>query len=230
MATAQKNEQQGFNEKLHEFMQKYRRVILFGFLGIVVVLFALVVGISLRDRAQARALSQVDELNRRYEEIKVFLQSEEPLDAANQTELSALLEELDSFTDRGSGFPAARAYNIIASIHWDQEDWAEAEIAWSASARAASRSYLAPVSFFNAAVAAEEQGNAESAIALYNEALEHGDSFPAAARAQFSVGRLYESLHNRDAALEAYRILLGRWPNDPVWSNLAQNRILILSE
>jgi len=231
MAATQKTEPKvTFTEKLNEFMQKYRKPILFGLLAIVVALFAFVAGISLRDRAQARALGQLDELNQRYMTIRPFLSEDEPLDDSNQAALYALLEELTVFADRSFGFAAARAYNTIANIQADQKNWELAERAWSASARAARRSYLAPISIYNAAVAAEEQGNIDSAIDLYTQTLSYAQTFPAAARAQFSIGRLQESLNNTEAALEAYRSLLARWPDDPLWSNLAQNRIIVLSE
>jgi tetratricopeptide (TPR) repeat protein len=86
------------------------------------------------------------------------------------------------------------------------------------------------VSFFNAAVAAEEQDNAEAAIGYYTKVLEYKDVFPEAARAQFTVGRLEESRNNREAALSAYRNVLSIWPGDPVWPNLAQSRVLALSD
>jgi tetratricopeptide (TPR) repeat protein len=111
-----------------------------------------------------------------------------------------------------------------------QKNWISAEIKWVKAAEAAARSYLAPIAIYNAAVAAEEQGNIETAIAHYSRAAGFGDSFASAARAQFSVGRLEESRSNKDSAITAYKILLARWPNDPVWPNLAQNRLLILSD
>jgi tetratricopeptide (TPR) repeat protein len=112
----------------------------------------------------------------------------------------------------------------------DQKNWVAAEEKWLKAAEAAPKSYLAPIAVYNAAVAAEEQGNVESAIAFYSRAAGFGDSFPAAARAQFSVGRLEESRNNKDSAVEAYRNLLAKWPNEPVWPNLAQNRLLVLSD
>jgi tetratricopeptide (TPR) repeat protein len=79
-------------------------------------------------------------------------------------------------------------------------------------------------------VAAEEQGDIETAIAHYKNALEHSKVFPSAVRAQFSIGRLEESMNRKDAALEAYRSVVNNWPNDPLWPNLAQSRILALSD
>ena len=153
-----------------------------------------------------------------------------PDSLGRQIELIVLLEELADFGSRNSGFAAARAHTIRADIFWDQENWSEAEQAWLDAARSSPKSYLAPISFYNAAVAAEEQGNTDSAISHYRSALTFGELFPAAARAQFSIGRLEESRNNREAAISAYRNLLNTWPDDPVWPNLAQSRLIILSE
>jgi tetratricopeptide (TPR) repeat protein len=89
------------------------------------------------------------------------------------------------------------------------------------------KTYLEPVAFYNGAVAAEEQGNTAQAIELYTKAASAAD-FPAASRAQFAIGRLQEA-NGKDAALEAYKSLLSKWPNDQVWANLAQSRIIALS-
>jgi hypothetical protein len=59
--------------------------------------------------------------------------------------------------------------------------------------------------------------------------LEFSDIFPAAPRAQFSIGRLYETQANLVDALFAYQILVNNWPGDQVWVSLANSRILFLT-
>jgi tetratricopeptide (TPR) repeat protein len=235
-----KNDEISFTEKLNDFIQKNRRSLFIGLVSVIVILAALIVFSVAREKVLTKALSQADSLNKRYEELKPFIGSEEPSDgvtsdigtndAVKQAEIHLLLEDLSFFERKNSGFAAARAYNISAAIYADQKKWAEAEEAWTKAAKAAGKSYFAPVSLFNAAVAAEEQGNNDSAIDLYTRALGFGNVFPSAARAQFSLGRLEEGRNNKEAALEAYRSVLSKWPNDPVWPNLAQSRILILSD
>jgi tetratricopeptide (TPR) repeat protein len=122
------------------------------------------------------------------------------------------------------------AYSISAGIAGDRKNWAEAETAWVNAAVAAGKSYFTPIALCNAAASAENQNNNDRAIELYNQALEPGDSFPEAPRAQFAVGRIMEIQGNRDGALEAYRTLTGKWPDDSLWANLAQSRILALTK
>jgi TolA-binding protein len=77
-------------------------------------------------------------------------------------------------------------------------------------------------------VAAEEQGSLEEAIRLYGETVNYADSFPSAPRAQFSIGRLREALDDQEAAIEAYRVVIDRWPAETVWTGLANSRIITL--
>jgi tetratricopeptide (TPR) repeat protein len=148
---------------------------------------------------------------------------------AQQMALFSLLDELQAFQRSNSGYAAARAYAISASIYTDQANWISAENAWLNAAKAAAKTYFAPVAYFNAAVAAEEQNNITRAIELYTKALEFSDIFPAAPRAQFSIGRLYETQANLVDALFAYQILVNNWPGDQVWVSLANSRILFLT-
>jgi len=224
--TKKKEEAVSIGEKMADFIQKNRKVLLIALIAIIVVLAGLIIVFTVRDRIQEKALSQVDGFNRRYMEARVV--SDDPDAAVKMIETFALLEDLKGFTAKNSGYAAARAYSLTADIYWDQKNWSDAEEAWLNAAKAAGKSYLAPVSFYNAAVAAEERGDIEAAITHYNGALEHASVFPSAVRAQFSVGRLEESRNRKEAALEAYNNVLNNWPNDPTWPNLAQSRILAL--
>ena len=217
------------SEKLNQFMQKNRIKILIGFISFFVIIAIFIIGFSISDRIKEKAFSQIDSFEQRYEELKPFIGSEGPEAVSKQDDIKALMEELAAFERKASGYAAAKAFGISAGIFEAQKKWPEAEKAWSNAANAAKKTYLAPVALYNAAVAAEEQGNTESAIEFYKKALETDNSFLGAARAQFSIGRLEESRNKKDAAIEAYRSLIGKWPNDPIWSNLAQSRILLLS-
>jgi len=234
MATTQdvqkKEEVISINQKIADFIQKNRRILFIGLIALIVVLAGFITIVIVREKALERALSQVDEFNSRYEKVRIDPDSDDLYAVSKMMEISALLEELKVFSARNSGFAAARAYNLTANIHWDQENWAEAEKAWLDAGNAAAKSYLAPVSYYNAAIAAEERGDVDTAITHYSRALEYGNTFPSAVRAQFSVGRLEESRDRKEAAIEAYRNVVNNWPNDPLWPNLAQSRILALSD
>ena len=217
-------------ERLNDFLQKHRNKLFIGLVTVIVVIAGFVVFTSVRAKLLSEALVKVDEFSHRYETLKIFISGDDEEALSKQSEITALLDDISAFTQKKSGFPAAKAYAISAEINWDKKNWAEAEKDWTVSAEAAAKTYLAPVSMYNAAAAAEEQGNVQTAIDLYTKAINYEGDFPAAARAQFSIGRLEESRNNSTAALEAYRNLVSKWPSDPVWANLAQSRIVVLSD
>ena len=224
-----KNEKLGAGEILNEFFQKHRKVIVIGFLSLVVVLAALVIGISIRDNLQEKALARVDEFSRRYDGLKKDSGSEAVDAVLKQSEVAVLLVEIEGLAKKTSGFAGARASGLQASILAAEKDWDNAEIAYLAAAKKAGKSYLAPINYFNAAVAAEEAGKIDEAISHLNSAVNHKSDFPAAARAQFSIGRLEETRNDKIAALAAYGALVAKWPDDPVWASLAQSRMIVLS-
>jgi tetratricopeptide (TPR) repeat protein len=229
-AEAGKTGKSNIGEVLNNFIQKNRKGLFAGLAAITVILIGFAVFFALRDNLQARALSRAEEFKRRYEALRIYTGSGDPAAAGKQEEIAALESELKAFEEANSGYALVMAYTISAGIAGDRKDWAEAESAWINAAAAAGKSYFKPIALYHAAESAENQGNNDRAIELYNQALESGDSFPQAPRAQFAVGRIREIQGNKDGALEAYRVLTGKWPNDPLWANLAQSRILALTK
>ncbi|MDR1278923.1 MAG: tetratricopeptide repeat protein [Treponema sp.] len=216
-------EKVNINEVINEFVRKNRKVIFVVFGVIFLLLAGFIVTLGVMDIVRNRAIGRVEEFNRRYEVLRFDIN-----EASKETETADLLAELKKFAEKTSGYAGGRAWSIIGSIHSDKKEWQEAQEAYTSAAKAAAKTYLAPVSYFNAAAAAEEQGNNGEAVNLYTQSVARSVVFPAAARAQFSIGRLQETLGNKAAALEAYRGVISGWPSDAVWTNLAHSRIILL--
>jgi tetratricopeptide (TPR) repeat protein len=217
------NEKVNVNDRINVFVQKNRKTIFVSLGAVVIVLAGIIAFLSISDALSKRAISAAEELNRRYEALRFNITEE-----ASAIDVEALLNDLNDFARKNSGYAGGRAWSIIAGIHADKKEWAPAEEAWTSAAKAASKTYLGPVSYFNAAVAAEEQGKTPEAIDLYARSVALSIAFTAAPRAQFSIGRLKETQNEREAALEAYRAVISGWPTDTVWTNLAHSRIIAL--
>jgi predicted negative regulator of RcsB-dependent stress response len=223
-ATDEKKEKRSFSDALADFMQRNRRGLLIFVIALVVLVIGFIAGNAVRSSLREKANSAVEDFTQRYEVLVIDLNEPEKAE-----EVTTLLDELIAFAGKTPGYAGARAYSLAASIHAEQKNWASAESAWRNSAKKAGNSYLAPASLFNAAVAAEEQGNLDQAVDLYAESVAHVSGFPAAARAQFAIGRLSEAQGDTQAALEAYRLIQEKWANESTWINLAQSRIILLS-
>ena len=217
------NENVSAGQRINDFIQRNRKPIFICAGAVFLVIVGTVITLSLADVFEKRAISGAEELARRYEEISLKIN-----ETTSAEEVQTLLEDLNAFAKKNSGIAAGRAWSIIGRIRSERKEWPEAEAAWKNAAKAASKTYLGPVSLFNAAVCAEEQGNYADAIEIYLQSISHKVDFPAAPHAQFAVGRLNETMNERAGAIEAYRTVLSRWPNISVWANLAQSRIIAL--
>jgi len=222
------NEKQGaenanLSESVNEFIQKNRRPIFILAVSLLVILFGVIAAFSLMDVFRNRAIAAVEELGGRYETLLPSVNEE-----YSQDDVSSFIEELTSFAKKNSGYSGGRAWLLIGGIHSAKRDWAPAEEAYTSAAKTASKTYLAPLAWFNAAVTAEEQGKTPEAIDYYSKSLATEAVFSDAPRAQFSVGRLNEALNDDEKALEAYRAVISGWPYDQIWTNLARSRIISL--
>ncbi|GHT75225.1 hypothetical protein FACS1894124_6280 [Spirochaetia bacterium] len=212
------------NETLVSFIQKNRKPLIAAVIGIIVLFLGFVAALGIRESMMSKSLSRLEALNERYEALRMDI-----TDPEKEADVQALLDDLDVHAKKSSGYAGARSGALIAAIHADRKNWTDAEKAWVLAAKKAAKTYFAPAALYNAAVAAEEDNNIETAIAHYTEAAARSDSFPQAARAQFQIGRLEEGQENREAALAAYRTLIEKWPSETVWTNLANSRIIALS-
>jgi len=212
-------------DTFNDFIQKNRKGI-FLVLGILIAMLAgIVIFISLKDHLQKKAFAKIEELDSRYVDLLPYLKDEDKND-----EIQKLLDDLNAFVKSTFGLAEGRGWAVIAQIHSEKEEWQQAEEAWRSAAKAAAASYLAPIAYFNAAAAAEEQGQTEQAIELLEKSISSKFDFAAAPRAQFSIGRLYEGLDNIPEALAAYRLVLSKWPNITGWTELANSRIAALEK
>ncbi|MDR2629661.1 MAG: tetratricopeptide repeat protein [Spirochaetaceae bacterium] len=211
------------NDTLVDFIQNNRKILFTVMLGVIVIFAVLIAAVAIQDTLQTKAIGKVEGLRERYEALRVEIN-----EASKEEEVRALEDELKTFASGIFSYAGARAYSLLGNIYGDKKSWAEAQEAWTNAARKAPKTYLAPVALYNAAVAAEEQGSIEAAIALYTECMDFSD-FPAAHRAQFAIGRLEESLNNYDAAIAAYQGVINNWQNEWDWVYLAQSRIIALN-
>ncbi|MDR1617448.1 MAG: tetratricopeptide repeat protein [Treponema sp.] len=210
------------NERINNFFSTHRRKIIICLAGIVVAAAGFIAHGAIDETFNKRNIAALEEFNRRYEALRFDINEPE-----KEEEVKTLLEDLEKFAKNGKGYTGGRAWSIAAAIRADRKEWAEAGDLWIRAAEAAAKTYLEPVSLFQAAVAAEWREDIAAAIDLYARCAS-AKNFPAAARARFSVGRLEESRNNLAAALEAYRGAASTYTGETVWVNLAQSRIIYL--
>ncbi|MDR1419252.1 MAG: tetratricopeptide repeat protein [Treponema sp.] len=214
-------EKYGLSERIAVFIQNRRKPLVLCFGVIVLAAVCVVAALGITGVLRKNALAAVEELDGRYEALRFNIS-----DGSKEEEVNVLLEDLGAFARKNRGLAGGRAWALTASVYADKKEWVEAEQAWIKAAESASKTYFEPIVFFHAGRAAEEQGNIDAAITHYAKSASF--SFPSAARAQFSVGRLEEKKNNTEAALEAYRTLVSKFPFETTWINMARTRIIVL--
>ena len=216
-----KTEQMNFGDAISVFFQKNRRGIFIFFIVATIGIVSSISFFAIRNVMERNAIAAVEILEQKKNDLGT-------IDSSNNTpEVQALVDELITFGHSTFGYAAARAFYLAGDIYFSLEQWNNAEEIWLISAGKASRFYLAPFSYFNAAAAAEEQGKLRNALEYYDRSLAFSGIFPAAARARFNIGRIHEELNEKEQAAEAYRLLIEIIPNSN-WARLAHNRILII--
>ena len=222
------NEKQGaddaaINESINEFIQRNRKPIFIISGSLLAILIAVIAVLSLMEVFRNKAIAIVEEYNDLYATMLPTINEEYFSD-----EVNSFLEEVTEFAKKHSGYSGGRAWLIIGGLHSAKKEWPEAETAYASAAKAAGKTYLAPLAWFNAGAVAEEQGKTAEAIEYYGNSLTTNAVFSAASRAQFSVGRLHETLNEDEKAIEAYRAVISGWPHDQIWTSLARSRIIAL--
>jgi tetratricopeptide (TPR) repeat protein len=210
-------------DKLAAVVQKNQKTIWALLIALVVVAVGCTAFFVIRGVMNKNQTKALEDLITRYEEHKA--EAAPNIQSAN---IDTLVTELNDFAAQApAGYIGAKAWSVLGTIYSDQKKWPDAETAFRESARKGPKVFLAPVSLYNAGIAAEEQEKPADAISRYEECLGY-DDFPQAGRAQFAIGRLNETLNEKDKALEAYRKVADTHSADAAWANLAQSRIIAL--
>jgi tetratricopeptide (TPR) repeat protein len=210
--------------KLADFLRKYRIVVIAAFGAAALIVVGVAVGTAIKGAVQAKAAAAIEKLDADFG----ALSSEQDKDKRAALE-KAFLDQAAEVAKKWSGdYAALKALGYQARIAEEKKDWASAEKDWLAVLGAAPGSFLAPVALQSAAVAAEEQGAPDRALADYKKLVnKYASTAVGIPHAYFAIGRLSEQGKDYPAALAAYQKIVSTWPSGD-WTKLATDRIISL--
>jgi len=218
------NEKMNIGDKIADFVQQNRKGIFISFSLLVLAFIGLIAYFYISDSINKKAIAGFEDLNTRFMEL-----GNDISEGLASDEVENLLSDLTEFTNKNkNGIAASMAWSLIGTIYIERKEWIFAQDAWLNSARTGDKTFMGPIALFQAAAINEEIGKIERAIELYTECVNHKFEFPAAARAQMSIGRLYEEIGDYDSAKEAFRAVMINWKDLPDWQNLARSRIIAI--
>jgi tetratricopeptide (TPR) repeat protein len=135
------------------------------------------------------------------------------------------LSRLDALTAK-KGIVGARANMLLAEIHFNGKRYADSRGAWLKAAECRPASYIAPLSWYNAAVCSEELEDADEAFAYYEKAGAQKD-FALKTHALFNAGRVKDEKADYEGAGAKYQELNDNHAGDSL-ANLAMSRLITL--
>jgi TolA-binding protein len=194
---------------------------------VVIAAAAFLLGYIIYGQIQGSRSTQSAQLVETAQETFSSWQSE--TDATKKAALEkTLLDQLATAISRYSGqYGAQRGLFIRAELHFTNKAWDSAIADYQALAARFPKSYLAPISLFNAAICYEEKGDVDKAQKLYVQVYESFPSATVAPRAIFDAARLDESKSLWSAAQAKYQSLDTLY-SQSVWDRIAKNRLIEL--
>ena len=211
-------------ERITRFLTRYRKPILISLGVVALATVALVIVLSVQTARTEAALIAVEDLQDQFEAWEAL---DEEAQGAQYDGLAESAAAVVSEYPRTYAAVRARVLDARALAALGRYDEASSRFVEAAEARP--RTYLAPVAYMDAAVAAENAGNTDRALELYRRIVDRysGESAEVP-RAVFSIGRVHEQRDEIAEAAEAYRQLIAAHPESG-WTNLARNRIIALT-
>ncbi|ULQ59902.1 tetratricopeptide repeat protein [Brucepastera parasyntrophica] len=211
------------DQAVNNFLTKYRNIILIVFAVLVCFLIVFAVSVIVRENKSNTAFDRVEQLVSDLNSIRSS--------SSDQTDLllkeDAILEELAGIAAKNKGnFGGVRANMVAADVYFSRNDWKNAREKYLAAGSYRRKAYTNGLNYFNAAVCADELGNADEAVDFLNKAVSF-DNFPIKSRALFNIGRIEEQRMRYDDAITAYEKLTSQYPDDN-WALLAESRIIAL--
>jgi tetratricopeptide (TPR) repeat protein len=210
--------------KFADFLRKYRIPLLAVFGLAVIAVLGVAVATWVQGENLKASTARLEKLDADYSAYTA------ESDATKKADLEkSFLASVDAFVKRSpKSYAGQKALAYRAKIEDGKKDWASAEKDWLAIAAGAPDSYLAPVGLQGAAVAAEEQGANDRALADYKKLVDkYAKKTVGIPHAYFDMGRLAEESKDYTSALASYQKIVSTWPEDD-WTKLANDRIIFL--
>jgi tetratricopeptide (TPR) repeat protein len=139
-----------------------------------------------------------------------------------------LLEKIDKIIKNYSGrYAALRGSLLRAKLYFIKKDWEKSARYYLEISKTFPKSFIAPTSMVNAAVAFEEMNDLDKAIKTYTDLVAGYKNSYEVPYAIFSLGRIYEQKKSYSDATKYYTELEDKHGTSN-WTLIAQNRKILL--
>ncbi len=207
--------------KVSRFLGQNKVILSVIVLVLVLALVAMLIFNAVYTSNLSKRLDQIDKATSSYSELL----AEDPEGDGYKSGMETLKTTLKGLS-RGKDYPSLKAQYMLATIAYEEKDFQSALDGFVTIYQAKKDTYLAPLSLFNAAVAAEDMGDDDLALEYYTKVWdEYGTDAPEAPKALFNQARLQGKQNQNELAKATYQQLIDQFPTSE-YSKLAQTAIL----
>lgn len=215
------NEEKKFSDVLGGFFSKTQKFWIVFLILLVIAAIGTGVFTTLSAKAKINGANFLDSAVYNLMKANSTLEGDELVAAEEK-----FLSDVKSFADsNGKNGNTVRAYMMIAQTYFKNGDWQNSLDAWVKAGDIA-KSYLAGISYYNAAVCYEQLADVTNAEKYYSLAL-NNDSFELKPHAMFSLARLLETQGKTEEAIAEYKNILNTY-SDSEWADLANSRLILI--
>lgn len=199
-----------------KFIETYGKAILITLSAVAVAVIAFVVIAEVQGNRKDRALIRLEELEQNTDEDDALVS----FDSLSAGALEVEQLSRDAYIRNRVQFLTARAL-------WNDKQYREAAEGYLQLAEGVPETHFGQVSYFNAAIAYEQDGDAERAMAILEQALSEYEfsTNPLLPRMLLNLGRLYEMHGDTARATEYYNTLIQNHSGN-AFVNLAYDRLI----
>ena len=215
------NEEKNFSDVLGGFFSRTKKFWIVFLILLVIAAIGTGVFTTLSAKAKMNGANFLDSAVYNLMKANSTLEGDELVAAEEK-----FLSEVKSFADsNGKNGNTVRAYMMVAETYFKKGDWQNSLDAWVKAGDIA-KSYLAGISYYNAAVCYEQLADVTNAEKYYSLALKN-DSFELKPPALFSLARLLETQGKTEQAVVEYKNILNTY-SDSEWADLANSRLILI--
>lgn len=226
-----KNEELISSEKLaakaESFFAKNYKLIAIICIAIVVVVAIVAIATAVINNNRRSDAEAVYDLEVSYNEIIMMDESAEDY----QSSVDAFLSDADELIAKGGeSYPVIKAEYLKGLYYFYDGDYPAAQSSFESVADKGADTYLGPLALANAAAAAENNGDQDTARDYYNRIWDdYGTDAAESPKALFNVARIYEAQGDIELARATYQQLIDQYTaSQSEYAKLAASRVVSL--
>ena len=211
-------------QKTDNFLSSNKKLLIIILVAILVILAGIGIGVTIHSKSVSDKYEDLYNLENSYNNLLAIDEASDEYTTA----LSTLEGDIDAFlqSNKIDTFLGARATLLLSEIRFLEENWSEAYELSLAIAESHDDDYFGPLCYVNAAVAAENNNDADEALRLYTLVWDnYGVTCPFAPQALFNQARLENANGNTEVARSIFEQLSSEFPSSS-YAALAESWLL----